>query len=397
MAKLTAEAVESVIPGKERREIPDALLPGLYFIVQPTGARSWAVRYRHAGRPRKLTLGPYPLIDLKTAREAGGKALRAVAEGRDPGHEKKRSLAVDAVEAAAAEFLDQHVARNYRPKPRNEAERLAPPLHPWRLRHRKISDITRADVRGLLNRIVGNGTPIAANRLHSIVRKFFNWCVENELIAASPCAGLKQPASEISRDRVLSDRELRLVWEAAEKIGYPFGSMVQLLTLTGQRRGEVANMQWGELDLQKRVWSLPRERVKNNRTARCATVAAGRGNHRANTADKRPLRLLTQRDGAVQWLWQEQRSLGRTIACGHAELGHPRPAPDRRQWHGATRHWPIGDRKGFEPRIRVVRRHRWRLSATRIRRREKRAALQRWADYVEQLVDKRRTPLSGQA
>ena len=105
MAKLTAKAVESVIPGKERREIPDALLPGLYFIVQPTGARSWAVRYRHAGRPRKLTLGPYPLIDLKTAREAGGKALRAVAEGRDPGHEKKRSLAVDAVEAAAAEFL----------------------------------------------------------------------------------------------------------------------------------------------------------------------------------------------------------------------------------------------------------------------------------------------------
>lgn len=265
MAKLTAKAVESVIPGKDRREIPDALLPGLYFIVQPTGARSWAVRYRHAGRPRKVTLGPYPLIDLKAARDAGSKALRAAAEGRDPANEKRRSRAVDSVEAAVTAFLDRHVERNYRPRPRKEAQRLLRlyVLDSWR--HRKISDVTRADVRGMLDRIVGNGTPIAANRVHSIVRKFFNWCVENELIATSPCAGLKQPVAETSRDRVLSDHELRLIWEAAEKIGCPFGSMVQLLILTGQRRGEVANMQWGELDLQNRLWSLPRERVKNDR------------------------------------------------------------------------------------------------------------------------------------
>ena len=75
-------------PGRARKEVPDAYLPGLYFVVQPTGAKSWAVRYRHAGRPRKHTLGPYPRIDLKAARELGAEALRVAAEGRDPGRGK---------------------------------------------------------------------------------------------------------------------------------------------------------------------------------------------------------------------------------------------------------------------------------------------------------------------
>ena len=68
MAKLTAKAVENIKPTATRQEIPDSLLPGLYLIVQPSGARSWAVRYRHNGRPRKYTLGSYPAIDLATAR-----------------------------------------------------------------------------------------------------------------------------------------------------------------------------------------------------------------------------------------------------------------------------------------------------------------------------------------
>ena len=107
--------------------------------------------------------------------------------------------------------------------------------------------------------------PVAANRVHSIVRKLFNWAVENDLIVSSPVAGLKAPHAETSRDRVLSDDELRRVWQAAEGLGPLNGDMVRLLVLTGQRRGEVAGMQWGELDLEKRLWTLPRERVKNDR------------------------------------------------------------------------------------------------------------------------------------
>ena len=101
---LTTRTVETVKPGDTRCEIPDAHMPGLYLVVQPSGAKSWAVRYRHHGRPRKHTVGAYPAIDLKTARALGAKALRAAAEGRDPGQEKAEARASQAnsVESVAA-------------------------------------------------------------------------------------------------------------------------------------------------------------------------------------------------------------------------------------------------------------------------------------------------------
>src|SRR3954454_17456868 len=90
MAKgLTAAAVERLKPDPTKRlEVPDGLLPGLYFVIQPSGAKSWAMRYRHAAKPRKLTLGSYPALDLGAAREHARQALQAVALGRDPGAEK---------------------------------------------------------------------------------------------------------------------------------------------------------------------------------------------------------------------------------------------------------------------------------------------------------------------
>ena len=105
--------------------------------------------------------------------------------------------------------------------------------------------------------------PIEANRVYSIVRKFFTWAVENDLIANTPVFGLRAPNPETSRDRILTDLELKAVWRAAEKIGYPFGTSVQLLILTGQRRGEVGNLQWSEIVGDK--WSIPKERAKNGR------------------------------------------------------------------------------------------------------------------------------------
>jgi hypothetical protein len=202
---------------------------------------------------------------LRAAREAGSKALRAAAEGNDPASAKKRTN-VDSVGAAVEQFLDRHVNRNYRTKPRREAERLLRlyVVEPWG--GRKVSEIKRADVRNVLERILGRGTPIAANRVYSLIRGFFNWCLEQEIIEASPCTGLKAPAGkEGSRDRVLNDDELRRVWSAAEKMGEPYNSIVRLLILTGQRSGEVLGMQWEELNLNGRLWTLPRERVKNDR------------------------------------------------------------------------------------------------------------------------------------
>jgi len=267
MARLTVRSVEAAKPGPVRQEIPDNFLPGLYLIVQPSGAKGWAVRYRHQGASRKHTLGSYPAIDLKAARALASKALCAVAEGRDPGREKilARAAKADSVDRIVEEFLERHVRRSNRPRTVEGTERLLRRHVLPRWRGRMVHEITRRDVLDVLDRIVDGGAPIAANRVFAAVRKFFNWCVARDIIAASPCAGVKPPTVERARDRVLSDDELKLVWQAADKVGYPFGPLVQLLTLTGQRRDEVARLRWEEIDFDKRLWTLPRERTKADR------------------------------------------------------------------------------------------------------------------------------------
>jgi integrase len=264
---LTTRTIESFKPGPSRKEIADAHMPGLYLVLQPSGARSWAVRYRHAARSRKYTIGAYPAIDLKSARALGAKALRAAAEGRDPGREKLQARAIefDSIETVTGKFIERHCRQANRPRTAEETERLLR-LHVLpRWRGRKVGDIARRDVLDVLDRVVEAGAPIAANRTLAAVRKLFSWCIARDIVAASPCAGVKPPTPERSRDRVLSHDELRVVWQAAGKIGWPFGPLVKLLMLTGQRRDEVAGMRWPELDLTARLWTLPRERVKNNR------------------------------------------------------------------------------------------------------------------------------------
>ena len=264
--RLTAKAVEVMRPSAERREIPDAHMPGLYLVLQPSGARSWAVRYRHQGLSRKHTIGAFPAIDLKTAREFAAKALRAVAEGRDPGREKieARTRLPDSVDHIVEEFLERHVRRSNRARTQEETERLFR-LHILPRWHgRLISSITKRDVIDILDRVVDSGSPVAANRVLAAVRKFFNWCVARDVLSISPVKGVEPPTEEKSRDRVLDDAELVRVWTAAGEIGYPFGTMVQLLIATGQRRNEVARMQWGEVDLKKSIWTLAQSRTKND-------------------------------------------------------------------------------------------------------------------------------------
>lgn len=274
MAKaLTAQSVDKLKPDASRRlEVPDGLLPGLYLVIQPSGARSWAVRYRAGGRPRKFTLGPYPALGLGVARERARVVLQAVANGGDPAREKQIARHApeiitadrDLVSGLIAVFLERYVQPRLKPRSAEEVERLfrLHVLPVWGTR--RVQDITRRDVIELLDSIADRGTPIAANRTLAAVRKLFNWAVERSIFhGPSPCAGVGPPSVERSRDRVLSDEELQLVWLAAGRIGWPFGSLIQLLLLTGQRREEVAAMRWSELGEGGRVWILPGTRTKN--------------------------------------------------------------------------------------------------------------------------------------
>src|ERR1700730_5783874 len=95
MAKaLTQIGIDNLKPGPARREIPDGKETGLYFVIQPTGRKTWALRYRFNGKPRKLTVGPYPAIGLGKARAEAIKAKSAIASGNDPASNKRASKAI---------------------------------------------------------------------------------------------------------------------------------------------------------------------------------------------------------------------------------------------------------------------------------------------------------------
>src|SRR3954469_14570824 len=270
---LTAQSVERLKPDTAKRlEIPDGLLPGLYLVIQPSGAKAWAVRYRHATKPRKLTLGPYPALDLSTARDRARDALQVVALGRDPGAEKQEerrasrdgSSERDLFSTVVDTFLERHARAKTKERSAEEAERIFRKhvLPVWG--ERQVQDIARRDVIELLDRLVDAGKPVLANRTLAHVRKFFNWCIERSILDASPCIRLTAPADEKSRDRVLSDSEMRLVWKASERIGFPFGPFVQLLILTAQSRDEVAGARRRELHEAGKVWTIPSTRTKNS-------------------------------------------------------------------------------------------------------------------------------------
>lgn len=267
---LTAITIEKMQSGPSRREVPDGLVSGLYLVVQPSGAKSWAVRYRAAGTPRKHTLGAFPAIDLKAARDLAQRALVDVAKGSDPSATKKAAkLATKApadrglVEKVVDTFIERHVKPNTKVTSARETERILKREVVGTWKGRMLASVTRADVHDLLDTIVDRGAPIQANRVLASLRRMCGWAVERGIIETSPCEKVKAPTAERSRDRVLGDDELKAVWAACDGIGWPFGPLVRMLLLTGQRRDEVGSMKWSEVDLDAKLWTIPRERAKN--------------------------------------------------------------------------------------------------------------------------------------
>ena len=306
---LTPKAVEAAKPDPSKRvEIADAGLTGLYLVIQTSGAKAWAIRYRApgTGKPSKYTLGRYPVLGLGKAREAARVELAKVSEGIDPAGARKAEKAAqeaarieekaaqeaarrmaeeaqqedaggkgkgkkkqeftpayfgrDAVHRIADDFIKRHASEN---RTANETQRQFDREIKPAWGNRKITDITRRDVIELLDKIADRGSPIMANRVLATCRKFGNWCVARDIIPASFAAGVKPVARETSRERILTDDELRWFWKASGKLGEPFGPLFRLLLITAQRRDEVGAMTHNEIDGD--LWTIPADRAKNGR------------------------------------------------------------------------------------------------------------------------------------
>jgi integrase len=188
---------------------------------------------------------------LKDA-QVGIDPAAAAAAARHAGARRRRNT----FGAVAADFMVDHAGKL---RTRAEMQRkLDVELLPqWG--DRPIADITRAEVKALLREKARQG-PIASNRLLALVSKIFAWALDEEIIQNSPAVRLPRYGEELERERSLSADEIKALWPAFAELGYPFGSVFQLMLLTGQCRGEVAGMKWDEIG--DDGWRLPAARAK---------------------------------------------------------------------------------------------------------------------------------------
>jgi integrase len=182
------------------------------------------------------------------------KVFAARLEGRDlEKRDARKRMVADRVEDLLEAYITQHVSQNR--AARATSQMLRRELSSWS--GRSIHEISKRDVIEIVSAVEQRGAPVAANKTLKAIKTFLRWCVGRAVLDQSPAEGIPLPTKEVARDRVLNDDELARVIIAARQIGGPYGGIVELLALTGQRREEAARCVWDEFDLHNRLWTLP--------------------------------------------------------------------------------------------------------------------------------------------
>jgi integrase len=296
MAKsLTALSVKSLRPRALKYETRDGSTPGLYLTTFPSGNKSWVLRFRRpGGKPGKLTLGVFnpgdggsdePIIGqpltLAEARAVSMTVHRQRAFGVDVISERRKP-AINAVtfEVVARQFIAEHALPRTRRGVRTSrvlglsGDAILKNSLMARWSDKPITSITPQDIFTVIDESKRQGVPglearkagssDARGRLMArILSKLFAWAMQHRKVQSNPCIGQYVPPPAASRDRVLSEQDLRKLWTACDQIGPPFGPVFQLLILTGQRLNECAGIRRSELD--GSTWTIPSSRTKNKR------------------------------------------------------------------------------------------------------------------------------------
>jgi len=268
-ARITKTSVDGLVTSGSTQFLWDDKLKGFAVRVTPNGAKSYVYQYRMGGREsgaRRYTIGGHgsPWTP-NTARDEAERLAHLVGRGIDPidSEKERRRQAVDLAFAAYVEaFADGYLKERWT---RWEAGK--------RLLHREVASVLGSKPLPLIKRSDLNPVwenlrdrPAVARLTHATLRKLFRWAVGRGDIERSPLEGSEAPPAVTARDRVLTDEEIALAWKAAGEIGAPFKGLYRLLIATGQRREEVAGLDWRELDRQAKLWTLPGVRAKNDET-----------------------------------------------------------------------------------------------------------------------------------
>ena len=382
--RLTDLAIRAIRPPAAGRvQVPDAAVGGLWLRISGRDARTWSYVYRTPGdaRVKRYTIGRWPAITCAAARATAKQIAAEVAGGKDPAAEKRerRHQNGDLVEQVAAEF----VARRFRTRGLKSTPEVEFMIANHVLPHlagRRIGAVTKHELLKVIDAVSDRGLPRAANKVVSLLKALFRWAKGRGLLTTDPTEGITKPHVERSRDRVLDDRELAAVWQAAEELGWPWREYVRLLILVGQRRSEVASMKWSQVDLGERTWSMPSELTKMGRARTLPLPGAAvelieglprlAGSDfvfgRKLTAFAQMKRQLDTISGVNNWVLHDLR---RTFATGQQRLGVRLEVTEQLLGHLS------GSRSGV---VGIYQRHDFMV--------EQRVALERWTEHLARLT-----------
>jgi integrase len=405
MKPLTASKVASLKPRPERYQEFDGICPGLSIRVFPSGGKSWVWQYREhvatdsgfepGKRTRFWTLGKYPAVTLKEARTITDKARsRLKTKGIDPAVGKREARNTESFDALAADYIERHAKPKKKSWKEDQRQLRAEILPAWH--NRPVKTITRRDVYALLDPIAHRGAPVSANRVLALLSRIFTYGIDRDWLDQNPAARIdKQP--ETPRDRILTDKELKgfmTVLHGGNPIALgilrPMIALgLELMLRTGQRAGEVFEMEWADVVKEESGWwwTIPGEKVKNGKTHRVPlTKAALALITKARTAGSGPDGLVfvgpeggSYRSRAVKVVstlrtagaitgdyWRHD--VRRTVATGLQALS----IPDSTITH------VLNQSGGGSPVTRIYARHHF--------DKEKRVALEAWGRHLDALL-----------
>jgi integrase len=434
MKPLTAAAVAKFKPGATRRRICDAGARSLFLVVEPSGHKSWQMRFRRpGGRDARITLGPLDLsgreltgepqvgmpLTLAAARQLAAAVHRDRALGRDPIADRKTAKHRQRVEtetraantfgAAVRDYVLEHARHNR--KGREVARMLG--LHydkggagtelttikgglAERWADRPVREIDGHDIWNVIDETRRVGVPGLAVRNSGIseprarmffvaLSSLFSWLRRHRRVDANPCAGVPRPAKAETRERLLSKTEIVSFWKAADQMGEPFGTVLKLLLLTGCRLREVAGMRRAELS-DDGTWNLPGARTKNKKPhivplppLACELIAGTMtdGDLIFSTTGTTPISGWSKMKRRLDRLMRAQEpwrlhDLRRTCATGMAEIGIAPHIVEAVLNHISGAKASVA---GIYNRAQYAN--------------EKKAALERWAAHIEALISGR--------
>lgn len=281
--KFTEQMIQRIRNPKEdgRKEISDAVVPGLVLRITPKGTKSFSVIYKVPGeggvnkngkllsaKQHRITLGRWPILGLKEARKRARDLLEIVSEGKDPRtivREQNYDRHKNTFAAVVERYIELYAKPNQTTWKNTEACFRLHVLPRWG--KRPVREIRRSDIHELLDSLIQDDKLAIAREVRKHVRAMLNWAVEREIIDSSPANNIKRKELTYFNEvgRVLNDQELRAIWVGAQEMGYAYGPLFQLLILTGQRTSEWANASWAEINFEQNLLEIPAKRYKTRR------------------------------------------------------------------------------------------------------------------------------------